>query len=154
MAFEAAAGIVIVIAVLFMVAMVAVGIAVLVLIYMAANRIPPHHRKMDPGLVFLLLIPLFGMVWYFFVVLRISEGFRSYFNEQGRTNVGDCGKGVGIGSGICSAVSIISLIPAPVTAMLGSMAGLASLVLVIIYLVTISGLKKQIPQMGYGPPMR
>ncbi|MEP6597750.1 MAG: hypothetical protein ABJA71_17475 [Ginsengibacter sp.] len=35
--------------------------------------ISPENRKMPPGNVWLILIPLFGMVWQFIVIRKISE---------------------------------------------------------------------------------
>jgi hypothetical protein len=37
------------------------------------KRIHPDNRSMSPGSVWLQIIPLFGMVWQFFVVTRIAD---------------------------------------------------------------------------------
>ena len=33
----------------------------------------PHNRTIEPGLVWLVLIPLFGTIWYFIVVGRVAD---------------------------------------------------------------------------------
>jgi hypothetical protein len=41
------------------------------------KMIRPDNRRMAPGLVWLQLIPLFGQVWQFFVISRISRSIKS-----------------------------------------------------------------------------
>lgn len=43
--------------------------------------IQPHNRRIEPGEVFLQLVPLFGMVWQFFVVIRLSDSIRKELGE-------------------------------------------------------------------------
>ena len=116
-----------------------VGLAILVVIcalfYSALSRVPAEHRKMAPGLVWLLMIPVFNLVWNFFVVMRISESYQSYFRAQGK-DVGDAGWGIGLAYAICA---VVSLVPC-----LGVLAALASLVLLILYLVKVMGLRGEI----------
>lgn len=114
----------------------AVGIFIIFLLYKAAQAIPQQHQQLSPGMVWLLLIPLFNIVWQFFVILKISGGYKSYFDSINRTDVGDCGKTIGLVAIICSLVSFIPL--------LGFLTGIASLVCMIIYLVKVSGYKNQV----------
>jgi hypothetical protein len=39
--------------------------------------IRPENRRIAPGLVWLQLVPLFGQVWQFFVISKISRSIRS-----------------------------------------------------------------------------
>ncbi len=128
---------------------VAIGAIVLALAIMAficwllmgcLKRIPPQYRKMEPGMVWLMMIPCFNIVWAFFIGLRIPESFQAYFAAQGRTDVGDCGRGIGLAYAICGACSIVPYI--------GVLPGLASLVLLIIFLVKMTGYKNEIPEQG------
>ena len=100
------------------------------------KKVPAPHRKMEPGLVWLLMIPCFPIVWNFFVFQRIPDSFKSYFDSLGRTDVGDCGKGIGLAYAICTACSIIPLVQ--------YIAGPAALVLLIINLVKMNELKNKI----------
>ena len=118
----------------------AINIVICTLLYMCFNRIPPEHRKMQPGFVWLLLIPVFGLIWNFFIYLRLPESFQSYFSAQGRTDVGDCGRGVGLWYAICAAAAFVPCV--------NYVAAPAALVLVIIFLVKAFDLRGQIPQPG------
>jgi hypothetical protein len=100
------------------------------------KKVPAQHRKMEPGLVWLLMIPCFPIIWNFFVFQRIPDSFKSYFDSVGRTDVGDCGKGIGLGYAICAACSVIPF--------LNYVAGPATLVLLIINLVKMNELKNKI----------
>lgn len=106
------------------------------LVYNAQKAIPAEHRKIEPGLIWLLLIPLFNLVWNFFVFMRVPESYRSYFASIGRANVGETEKKLGLGYSICV---VCTFIPC-----LGFFAGIAALVLLIIFLVKIYGLKREI----------
>ena len=71
------------------------------------KRIPEPYRQQQPGMVWLLMIPLVGIVWNFFVYPNLSRSYQAYFAAQGRTDVGDCGAGIGLAYCICAAVSLI-----------------------------------------------
>lgn len=117
----------------------------------ALKRLPPEFRKQEPNMVWLLMIPLFSLVWNFFVYPKISESYQAYFAAQngnipnGNPNLNyqntmiqqDTGQGIGLAYCICCCCGIIPY--------LGACIGLAALVLLIIYLVKLSGLKAQIP---------
>src|SRR5947207_2203521 len=115
---------------------IAIHIVICALLYGCFTRIPPQFRKMEPGLVWLLLIPLVPLVWNFFVYQRLPESFQAYFGSVGRTDVGDCGRGIGMAYSICY---IGALVPC-----INYVAGPAALVLLIIFLVKVIGLKNQI----------
>lgn len=100
------------------------------------GKVPAAHRKLEPGLVWLLMIPCFPVVWNFFVFLRVPESFKSYFDAQGRTDVGDCGRSIGLAYAICVACSFIPFV--------NYLTGPASLVLLIISLVKFNELKNKI----------
>jgi hypothetical protein len=121
------------------------------LLYITQKAVPPEHRKIEPGMVWLLMIPLFNLVWNFFVFLRIPDSFQSYFYSRGRTDVGDAGKNLGLWYSICS---LLVWIPC-----LGNIAGIAALVLLIMFLVRVMGYRKQVGMVapggfpvGYGQP--
>lgn len=100
------------------------------------KAIPQEHRKQEPGMVWLLMIPLFSIVWNFFVYPRISESYKSYFDSIGRTDVGDCGRSLAFTFCILCCCTIIPY--------LGGCVGIAALVIWIILLVKYSTLKGQI----------
>lgn len=129
--------------------MLIVAIIICSLLYIVLKAVPAEHRKLEPGLVFLMLIPIFALVWGFFVFQRIPESYKSYFSAQGRTDVGDCGKGIGLALAICYACTIVPC--------LNYVAGPATLVLFIIFVIKMFGYKKEIdaahpPMPGPTPP--
>ena len=46
------------------------------------KSIRPYNRKMQPGEVWLQLIPVFNLVWQFIVVGRISDSIRNEINDR------------------------------------------------------------------------
>lgn len=108
------------------------------LLYTCFKRIPPQHRKMEPSLVWLLLIPLFNLVWNFFVFLRLPESYNSYFATVGQPNRADTLRTIGLVFAIVAACSIVPCI--------NVLAGPAALVLLIIFLVQAWSLKNEIPE--------
>jgi len=115
---------------------VAVAIAICLLLYFPQKSVPPEYRAIEPPMVFLLIIPLFSLVWNFFVFQRVPESFRRAFAAHGRTDVGDCGRGIGLAYAITSCCTLIPCV--------GSIAALAALVLFIIFIVKIWGLKSDL----------
>ena len=45
------------------------------------KAIQPANRLMEPGMVWLQLIPLFGFAWQFIVVTRIADSLKNEFNS-------------------------------------------------------------------------
>jgi hypothetical protein len=106
------------------------------LLWAPLATLPEHCREMQPWQVWLMMIPCFDLVWTFFVSQRVSQSFRNYFAETGRTEFGDCGAQIGLWWSICLACSIIPCV--------NYIAGPAQLVLLIIFLVKIWGLKAEV----------
>ena len=125
-----------------MIVSIAINVIICLLIYLPFSAVPIEHRKMQPGLVFLLLIPLFNVFWNFIVFLRIPESFESYFATQGRADLGDCGKKIGLWIAICGVFCFVPCV--------NYVAGPAYLVLFIVFLVKIWGLKGQMALPGAG----
>lgn len=109
-----------------------------ILAYIVLSRIPEQHRKQSPGLVFLLLIPLFSVIWAFFVHPRVAESLKSYYDSLGANLYGDCGKSLALWLCICSVCVFVPF--------LGMFAGLAALVLLILFYVRAFDLSSKIPK--------
>lgn len=116
---------------------IAISVVPIILIYMDFQRIPSGFRKLEPGLVWLLLIPCFHLVWNFFVFPGLSDSFKAYFNSIGDNSVGNCGREMGLGYAICAAASVIPFV--------GCLTGIVALVLLIMFLVRANELKNRIP---------
>ena len=127
----------------FAVVMLAIWIFILYFLSTCFARIPRQYRQLEPGMVWLLLIPCFPIVWNFFVYPKLAESYQRYFWEQGRTDVGDCGQSLGLWYSICTVASIVPYI--------GAIPGMIGLVLLILFLVKANELKKQIPEYADQP---
>ncbi len=118
----------IIVAVLFVLAIsLAIQALICYLLTKCLREVPEQHRQVTPGKVWLLMIPLFNLIWAFFVFMPMSDSFKRSFNSVGRHDVGDCGRQIGLWYCLCG---VASLVPYA-----GSLAGLAGLVLLILYLV-------------------
>ena len=113
-----------------------INVVICLLLSGCFRRVPKQFRQMEPGMVWLLLIPCFNIVWNFFVFLKLPASYQAYFSSIGRTDVGDSGRGLGLAYAICVAVSLVPCV--------GYVAAGAALVLLILFLVKAISLKKQI----------
>tara|TARA_B100000287_G_C20381703_1_gene681874 strand:+ start:246 stop:659 length:414 start_codon:yes stop_codon:yes gene_type:complete len=126
--------------------MLILGIVLLPLIFFFVSMMKtlqacsPQNRTMEPGMVWLNLIPLFNLGWIFYTISCISNSLSNEFNERKIENNGQFGFGVGVAMAVCNIVSIIPVV--------GLFTSIASLVLWIIYWVQIVGFKNKIIQAG------
>lgn len=121
----------------------AINIVICYLVSDCYRRLPPQFRQMEPKMVWLLLIPLFNLFWNFMVFPKLSASYQQYFHSIGRTDVGDCYANMALALCICAACSVIPCV--------GMFAGIAALVVLILYLIKIHELKKQIPTTPAAP---
>jgi len=75
---------------------IAINVFVCFLLQQCYNRIPPQFRQQQPGMVWLLLIPCFAIIWNFFVFPPLSKSFKAYYDSINRTDVGDCQESIGL----------------------------------------------------------
>jgi dolichol kinase len=122
-----------------MLVVLAINVVVCAILYGCFKRIPAEHRKLEAGLVWLLLIPCFSIVWNFFVFPRLAQSYQSYFRAAGREDLGDCGAGFGWAYAGCV---LGACLPLP---FLPFGIGLAALVLLVVFLVKATQLKNLIP---------
>ena len=104
--------------------------------YTGLDVIPPGYRTMEPAMVFLLLIPCFGIVWLFFIVIKIPESFRNYFWATGNHRYGDCGAALGMWYAVLTVVTAIPY--------LGILAMIPAMICQILFLMKIIEMKKAI----------
>jgi hypothetical protein len=122
-----------------------VGISIIVLIGILTNAVicfflhklykavPVQRRQMTPGLVWLLLIPLFGLIWNFFVFPKLSGSYKTCFEAAGDSTAGTCNSGLAWAYPILCVVMYIPLVSV--------IAGPAALVVVVAYIVKMFELK-------------
>jgi hypothetical protein len=119
---------------------VAIGLAITIFFILtlqkALNRCSPENRAMQPGMTWLLLIPLFNIVWIFFVVLNMAKSLGAEFKKRGIAEDEEPGKKLGLAYAI---LSICSAIP-----FLGMVIAIGAVVCFIMYWVKIAGYSKQL----------
>ncbi len=113
------------------------NIIVCALLFSALRKLPRAYQRQEPGMVWLLVIPLFHLVWNFFVYPRISESYCAYFRAIGRHDVGDCAESIGLAYCICAAIAVLPGV--------GCAAVVAAIVLLIVYLVRLYELVGMVP---------
>ena len=97
----------------------------------ALNRCSPENRAMQPGMVWLLFIPLFNLVWHFFVVINMAKSLGAEFQKRGMAEDPQPGKTIGLVMCILACCGIIPLV--------NFVSPFAALVCFIIYWVKIAG---------------
>lgn len=107
------------------------------------KEISISNRKMEPGNVWLMLIPLFGLVWQFFIVDRLADSLKAEFATR-NIMVDEDRPGYSIGLTYCI-LFCCGIIP-----VLGALASLGGIVCWIIYWVKINDYRTKLqenPQM-------
>jgi hypothetical protein len=115
---------------------IAINVFICYLVFTLYKAVPAQFRQMDPGLVWLMLIPLFNLVWNFFVFPKLSESYERALQAQGNSSAGNCNAGLALALPITWACVLVPCI--------GMVAGLAALVILIIYLVKMFDLKTRL----------
>jgi hypothetical protein len=100
------------------------------------NRCSPENRAMAPGMVWLMLIPLFNIVWNFFVVINVAKSLGAEFQKRGITEEANPGQKLGM---IMCILTVCGIIP-----ILGILCSLGALVCWIIYWVKVAGFSAKI----------
>jgi hypothetical protein len=60
------------------------------------SEISSRNRQMEPGQVWLNLIPLFNLVWIIITIIRLADSLRDEFDDRRLDGDGDYGKTLGI----------------------------------------------------------
>jgi hypothetical protein len=123
------------------------GILYLLTLQNALSKCDPSVRQMEPGMVWLLLIPLFNFIWIFFVVMGIGKSLGAELRRRGISSQEPYpAQSVGMAMAICKCCCIIPL--------LNLLAGLAYVVLWIMYWIKVADFSRMLdqPQAFIAPP--
>lgn len=104
--------------------------------------IQPRNRTMEPGQAWLMLIPLFNIIWQFILVERLSRSIENEFRSKNVPVYSRPCYGVGLAACILNCCSIIPY--------LGSLFSLAGFICWIIYWVNINDYKNKILRLPPG----
>lgn len=122
---------------------ITVGILYLASLSGLLAKCSPAARTMQPGMVWLMLIPFFNLIWSFIVVNAISDSLAKEFGLRSLPLPEPMpGKPVGIAMAVCGACSIIPFV--------NFLAAPAHLVLWIMYWVKMSGYSHCLDQVATG----
>ncbi len=141
---------------------VALVIAIFFLLSMqkALNSVSPRNRLMEPGMVWLGLIPIFNLVWTFFIATRIPDSLRNEFRDRDRDDGSDYGKTIGLTYATLSVLSIVvtygpMALRDPNVTMIGncvsSLMSLVGLVLFIMFWIKIAGYSSKLAYERHDP---
>ncbi|HVN57565.1 MAG TPA: hypothetical protein VMT63_04655 [Bacteroidales bacterium] len=128
-----------------MIFLISLGVSLLPLIFYiltlqgTLQEVKPENRRMDPGLVWLTIIPLFGIIWQFIVVGNIADSLKAEFAQR-NINAGEDRPGYSIGLTFCILICC-SIIP-----FLGILTAVAGFVCWIIYWVKIADYRSMLRQ--------
>ena len=109
----------------------------------ALGRCSSDLRTMTPGLVWLSIIPVFNLVWSFFIVNALAESLHREFERRGITAEPQPARSIGMAYAILMALAIIPL--------LGVLTACAGIVCWILYWVKIAEYSAKIAQPWGGP---
>jgi hypothetical protein len=104
----------------------------------ALSRCEPGSRTMTPGQVWLCLVPIFNLIWPFFVVNALSDSLHREFTRRGMAEEPQPGRSLGMAVAILGVISIVPI--------LGFVTGIAALVCWILYWIKIAGFSAKIAQ--------
>lgn len=105
-------------------------------LYQTLNTISQENRKMVAGLVWLVFVPILGLVWQFIVITKISSSLKLEFEKHKIPIKNNLGFGIGIAYCVLICFSLLPI--------LGGLMFLGCLVCWTIYWVKIVGFKKQL----------
>jgi len=128
---QAASAIWIIVALTIVLIFLVIKVLYLLTLYRALNRCSIESRAMQPGLVWLNLIPCFSLVWNFVIVNNLSKSLDAEFKKRGIPAEDRPGQTIGLAMAILCAVSLIPCV--------NYLAGPAAFICWIIYWVQIAG---------------
>ena len=105
-----------------------IGLTILILflmtLYRALNRCSRRNRTMEPGMVFLQIIPLFSLIWTFIMTAKIGDSLKKEFVDRDIDDGSDYGKSVGMWWATTAVIGfVISSIGSVYTAMQAAQQG-------------------------------
>lgn len=112
---------------IFIIFAISIGIAVLYLLTLqnVMKAVTPENQLVPPTNVWLMLIPLFNLIYPFILYPKIADSIKQDLAARGVDDSSDCGRSLGITMPILGLVGMVPVI--------GGLAGLANLIIWIIF---------------------
>lgn len=116
------------------------------------KKVAASRRTLEPGLVWLQIIPIFAYIWNFVMVTRIADSVGAEIQARGMYGDDKPGFGVGLGMSICAVVGALgSFGNAMGLLSISLLAWVAYLLLWIIYWVQMSQYSSRMGSAFYNP---
>lgn len=113
--------------------------------------IAPQNRTMNPGQVFLLLIPVFNYIWMFILVSRISESIENELRSRNIPHEKKPTYSIGLTYAIISLTNVLVQYMYPYGFFLNKpFLWVATIACAISYWVSVSNMKNKLQALGYG----
>ena len=142
---------------------VVLGVALVIVIFYlltlqrALSRVSPENRLMEPGMVWLSLVPCFNLIWQFFIAQRVPDSLRNEFRARGQDDGSDYGKSIGLTVAVINVLTTFANFASnaaspDVAGVFGcgvGLVGILELVLFVVFWVKISNYSGQLAQEGY-----
>lgn len=100
------------------------------------NECSARNQQVPPSNVWLMFIPIFNIIYPFILYPKITESIKREFEDRKSPQQGDYLKGIGIAMPVLNVCGFIPVI--------GGIAGLANIILFIIYWIRSSEFKNQL----------
>jgi hypothetical protein len=117
--------------------------------YRTLRLVRPENRRMPPGQVWLQMIPLFGLVWQYYVVRKISDSIRLELSSPAGDSIFSDDvlnmeerPTYNVGMGYATAM-VITILPVMI---FNGIAALVGIILWIVYWVQLSKYKKKLSE--------
>lgn len=122
--------------------LVIIGGAIVVAVFYLKNlqdllkEVSEKNRQVPPGNVWLMFIPLFNIIYPFILYPKICDSVKAEYSDRDIPAEGDFARGIGITMPILGLVGFVPV--------LGGLAGIANLVLFIIFWSKTAGFKDKL----------
>jgi hypothetical protein len=89
--------------------LVALGIEILYLLTLqkALRRVSAPNRTMEPGMVWLMLVPCVNFVWQFHIATQVPKSLRNEFRARGQDDRSDYGRGIALTNCILTIIWLV-----------------------------------------------
>jgi hypothetical protein len=141
---------------------VLIGLVITVCFLMTLNnallRVSPQNRLMEPGMVWLLLIPCFNLIWNFFVFTRVPDSLRNEFRERHADDGSNYAKSAGVTLAVLDIVlplingGQVAMGAARIATCVSGILGIVSLFVFIVFWIRIGSYSSRLAALSGPPP--
>jgi lysylphosphatidylglycerol synthetase-like protein (DUF2156 family) len=129
---------------IFFLVFIGLGIAFLTTLSNLLLEIRPHNRRTEPKSVWLMLIPLFNLVYAFFFYKKLCDSIRAEYNSRGLVENTDGSYILGAIGAACMLINTIINFLSDETSLLSGLISLVGMIFWIIFWIRMAGYRKKI----------